>query len=158
MLRKTAPLALALAAAACSPPPSSYDAGCYPAPTSQPVSDAGSPSCTTWTGSCGDFGAAFRQQFESDGVCQSAADCALYGEPEGGYLFHYLCYETSFTPPINAAKRAELDQTLQGMICGYCQTCFPDGGLSLDNVNPPQDAGSCVEVDCVTGQCSQTSQ
>ncbi len=155
----TLPLALA-----CKPPESSFDAGCYPAPFSYPAADAGPTSnCTSWAYGCDSNGVQqltteITKAFQTAGVCTQNTDCALYGEPDGGYAYQSLCYQTTYTPPINASQRATLDANLQAIFCGFCSSCFDGGGLLQGDVAPPQDAGNCVEVDCVTGQCQQTSQ
>ncbi|HUB06722.1 MAG TPA: hypothetical protein VMB50_06965 [Myxococcales bacterium] len=164
MLRKTVPLALVLTALACAPPASTYDAGCYPAPISSPVTDAGpgNTSGCTWTGGCATGSAdaltsKFHGQFNANATCEAATDCALYGEFDGGSLYRYECYETTYTQPINASMRPALDQCLEAMIASYCGQCFPDGGLVQGDVSPPEDAGyTCTEVECVSGQCQET--
>ncbi len=162
MSRSIVLLLATLTALACAPPASTYDAGCYPAPYSYPALDAGSVVANCgWNGGCNaeSLTTQFHAQFDTNGTCSAASDCALYGEPDGGSSFQYLCYKTSYTQPINASMRAGLDACLQQMIATFCGQCFPDGGLVQGDIVPPQqDAGSCVEVECVSAHCSATIQ
>jgi hypothetical protein len=141
MLRQLAPLALAWMALACKPPASSFDAGCYPAPISYPSHDGGSgTSNCIWTAGCGSgsadtLTAQFHSDFNSHATCSTAEDCALYGLADGGSLY----------------------QCLDQLLSSYCGQCFDAGGLVQGDVSPPQDAGSCIEVECVQGQCNETA-
>ncbi len=144
--------ALAVLGLACRPPTDTFDAGCYPAPISQPT-DAGAPQCQAWTGGCDSNGVAALENdvtnlFTSTGQCSQDSDCALWGAP-----IAYQCYERSFTPPINLGKRPQMDAALANLLCGFCQACFADGGILQGDVSPPQPDAGCTEVQCSSGQC-----
>ncbi len=166
MSRMLAASLLLSVAAACKPPQNTFDAGCYPAPISEPVDggwgDAGwgdggwqvaaGSGCTPWTGDCNTeelLEDKVTQLFSDAGTCTADTDCALY-QPS----IQYLCYARSYTPPINAGERGWLDGQLAAIICGYCQKCFPTGGISTGaQISETADAG-CTETICNQGQCA----
>ncbi len=148
-------VATSLVAPACKPTADTFDAGCYPAPISTPVDAGVDAGCITWSGGCDSTGTgalqtAIDNAFAVNGTCQADTDCALYGS-----TLKMNCYETTYTPTIALAQRGALDLQLQAILCGYCNACFPDGGLEQGDVNPQVDGGNCTEVSCLSGQCEQ---
>lgn len=147
-------LAVAAHTVACKPNADTFDAGCYPAPTSTPV-DAGPAGCTTWSGGCDATGVtalqtAIQNAFATAGGCHMDTDCALYGS-----ALKMQCYQTTYTPPIALTQRGLLDQQLQATLCGFCNVCFDGGGLLQGDVTPQVDGGNCTEVSCISGQCQE---
>lgn len=151
-------LAAAAAAPACKPAADTFDAGCYPAVISTP-DGGGDAGCTPWSGGCTSQGTAALQTavlnaFNASGTCAADTDCGLYAAY--GTQLKMQCFQTYDLPPIALSQRGALDSQLQSILCGFCAACFgadAGGGILDSDPNPPQDAGNCTEVSCVSGQC-----
>ncbi len=152
-------LAAVAAVSACKPAADTFDAGCYPATISTPVDAGGDAGCAPWSGGCDSQGTAALQTailnaFNAAGTCQQETDCGQYAAY--GTQFKMQCFETYDLPPIALSQRGALDQQLQSLLCGFCNACFgadAGGGVLDSDPSPPQDAGNCTEVSCVSGQC-----
>lgn len=162
-MRRTLALVAAALALACRPAPlPPPDAGCQP-PTfalsaDGGAGDAGAAGCTPWDGGVGDGGCsgtdldtALLANVTAAESCQTDQDCVV---ATGEYL-PGSCYVQPVSVAIAASQAQSFAQAQAGLVCGFCQACYPNGQLASGN--PPAAAGSCSQVNCLQGRCVVSS-